>query len=145
MSWRANVMLASSLGIVSMFFGTGIAYFGFWLVLPFAGLEFALVLYCLSATYRRLGFTEVISVGDSMVVVEKGHDKPEKTVELLRAWIRLQFDDPPSCFDVGKLQLKAAGQFHEIGGNLSKEDKRLLHRELSLCLDTDEPRLQLIS
>ncbi len=145
MSWRANVMLAASLGVVSMMFSIGIAWFGFWLVLPFAGLEFALVLYCLSATYRRLGFMEVISVGDSTVVVEKGYDKPEKTVELLRAWIRLQFDDPPSCFDVGKLQLKAAGQLHEIGRSLSKEDKRLLHRELSFCLDKDEPRLQLIS
>lgn len=144
-SWRANVLLAASLGCVSMLFGAGIAFFGLWLVLPFAGLEFLLVLACLGATYRRLGYMEVISVEEDAVIIESGYDKPEKTVELLRAWIRLQFDDPASCFEVGTLRLQAAGQSHEIGRSLSKEEKRRLYQEVLMCLQTDEPRLQLIS
>lgn len=144
-SWRANVMLAASLGLVSGIFGIAIAWFGYWLVLPFAGLEFLLVLWCLGHVYKRLGFMEVVTIGESTVVIEWGHQKPDKTVELLRAWTQVKFDDPPSCFDVGTLSLCSTGQSYEIGQSLSKQEKRKLYRDLVRCLQADTPRLRLIS
>ena len=144
-TWRANVLLASAVGCASLFFGIGIAFFGYWLVLPFAGLEFVFVLVCLGKTYRRLGYMEVISIGDNTVVIESGHEKPDKTVELIRAWTQVRFEDPPSCFDVGKLVLQSTGQSYEIGSCLAKEEKRKLYREMVAGLQADEPRLRLIS
>ena len=145
MSWRANVLLASSLGGLSAVFGGIIATEGFWMVLPFAGLEFLLVYFCLSKAYKRLGYMEVISkVGDKLVV-ESGYDKPVATSELPSHWTKVQFDDPPSAFEVGRLRLKCSGQSLEIGQALNKEEKRMLYKEVLHCLRVDQPRLKLIS
>lgn len=145
MSWRANVLLAASLGALSAVFGGIVAVEGFWLVLPFAGLEFLVVFFCLSKAYKRLGYTEVISkVGDS-IVVESGYDKPVASSELPSHWTRVQFDDPPSAFEVGRLRLQCSGQSLEIGQALNKEEKRMLHKELLHCLSIDQPQLKLIS
>ncbi len=145
MSWRANVWLAASLGGLSAVFGGIIATEGFWMVLPFAGLEFLLVFFCLSKAYKRLGYMEVISrIGDKLVV-ESGYDKPIASSELPSDWTRVQFDDPPSAFDVGRLRLKCSGQSLEIGQVLNKEEKRMLYKEVLHCLRVDQPQLRLIS
>jgi uncharacterized membrane protein len=145
MSWRANVILAASLGAVSSIFGAGIAWVGYWMVLPFAGLEFLVVLYCLGRAYRKLSYMEVLSVSDSTLLIESGHDKPDTRVELPRHWVKVVFDDPASNFDVGKLELQSSGRKLEIGRLLNKEEKRKLHDELLHCLNFEETRLRLIS
>ncbi len=145
MSWRANVLLAASLGAVSAIFGGGIALFGFWLVLPFAGLEFLLVVYCLSVAYRKLGFTEVISLEEAFVIVESGYRHPDNRVELSRHWARLEFDNPSSLFEVGTLVIRAGNRSLEVGHLLNKEDKIKLHRELQLELGMDSSTLRLMS
>jgi len=115
------------------------------MVLPFAGLEFLLVFFCLSKAYKRLGYTEVISrIGDN-IVVESGYDKPVASSELPSHWTRVQFDDPPSAFEVGRLRLKCSGQSLEIGQSLSKEEKRMLYKEVMHCLRVDQPQLRVIS
>lgn len=139
------MLLAASLGAVSAIFGAGIAWVGYWMVLPFAGLEFLLVLFCLGRAYRKLCYMEVLSVHESTLTVESGHDKPDTRVELPRHWVKVIFDDPASCFDVGKLVLQSSGRTLEIGRLLNKEEKRKLHDELLLCLNFEEPRLRLIS
>ena len=145
MSWNANVLLAASLGAVSLLFGGGIAMFGLWLVLPFAGLEFLFVLYCLGRTYRKLGFTEVISVEESVLVIETGYDSPQTTTEFSRHWTRIEFDDPESLFEMGTLQLTCGGRKLELGRLLSKTEKRQLHKEIKRCLGADRPELKLVS
>ncbi len=145
MSWRANVVLAASLGAVSAIFGAGIAWFGFWMVLPFAGLEFLLVIFCLGRAYRKLGFTEVISLRGDNVVIETGYNQPDNTMELPRHWSKLKFDNPSSLFETGTLQIIANGRSMELGRLLNKEEKRELHRELQRAVRTDMPRLRLIS
>jgi len=145
MSWRANVILAASLGAASSIFGAGIAWVGYWMVLPFAGVEFLIVLLCLGKAYKKLCYTEVLSVHESMLLVESGHDKPDTRIELPRHWVKVVFDDPASCFDVGKLVLQSSGRKLEIGKLLNKEEKRKLHDELLHCLNFEEPKLRLIS
>lgn len=145
MSWRANVILAASLGAVSSIFGAGIAWVGYWMVLPFAGLEFLIVLVCLGKAYKKLSFMEVLSIQESTLLVESGHDKPDTRVELPRPWVKVLFDDPASNFDVGTLVLQSNGQTLEIGKLLNKEEKRKLHVELLHCLNFEEPKLRLIS
>lgn len=145
MSWRANVILAASLGAVSVLFGGGIAMFGLWLVLPFAGMEFLVVLYCLGRTYKKLGFTEVISFGESILTVESGFDSPQTTVEFLRHWTIVEFDDPQSNFEVGTLKLLCGGRSLELGRLLSKKEKRQLYTELQQCLRFEQTKLRLVS
>lgn len=145
MSWRSNVLLAASLGALSAIFGGVIATAGFWMVLPFAGLEFLVVFYCLSKAYKRLGYTEVISKLGDKLLVESGYDNPVMTSELPSHWTKVQFDDPPSAFEMGRLSLQCSGQSLEIGQALNKEEKRMLYREILHCMSVDEPQLRLIS
>lgn len=145
MSWRANVMLASSLGAVSALFGGGIAMYGFWLVLPFAGLEFLVVIYCLGRAYKKLGYTEVISVQEATLLVETGFDKPDSVTELPKHWTRVEFDNPASAFEVGKLTLQSGRRTLEVGRLLNKEEKQKLYDELQRCLGNKQPKLRLIS
>lgn len=145
MSWRANVVLAASLGAVSAIFGGGIAWFGFWMILPFAGLEFLLVIFCLGKAYKKMGFTEVISLRVNSVVIETGYDKPDKTIELPRQWTKLEFNNPSSLFEMGTLKIMASGRSVELGRLLNKEEKRDLHRELQKELRMEIPKLRLIS
>ena len=109
------MVLAASLGAVSSIFGAGIAWVGYWMVLPFAGLEFLIVLFCLGRTYRKLSYMEVLSIHESTLLVETGHDKPDTRVELPRHWVKVLFEDPASSFDVGKLVLQSSGRNLEIG------------------------------
>ncbi len=145
MSWNANVLLAAALGAVSLLFGGGIAIFGLWLVLPFAGLEFLAVLYCLGRTYRKLGYTEVISVRESTLVVESGFDSPQASSEFSRHWTRIEFDDPESLFETGTLKLACGRRSLELGRLLSKTEKRQLNVELQRCLGAERPELRLVS
>jgi len=145
MSWRANVILAASLGALSAVFGGVIAAFGFWMVLPFAGMEFLLVFFCLSKAYKRLGYTEVISRMGDKLLIESGYDKPVATSEMPSHWTQVKFEDPPSAFDVGRLSLQCSGKSLEIGQALNKEEKRMLYKEVLHCLRMDEPKLRLIS
>ncbi len=145
MSWRANVLLAASLGGLSAVFGGVIASFGFWMVLPFAGLEFLMVYFCLSKAYRRLGYTEVISMVGDKLLVESGYNKPVMTSELPSHWTKVKFADPSSAFEVGTLSLQCSGKSLEIGRALGKEDKRLLYTEVLRCLHLDESKLRLVS
>lgn len=145
MSWRANVLLAASLGAVSALFGGGIAMYGLWLVLPFAGLEFLVVMICLNQAYRKMGYTEVISVQESTLLVESGYNKPDSAVELSRYWTQIEFDDPSSSFEMGTLKLRSSGQCLELGRLLNKIEKRELHDQLQRCLGLKETKLRLIS
>ncbi len=144
-SWRANVLLAASLGAVSALFGGGIAMVGYWLVLPFAGLEFLVVMFCLKQAYRKMGYTEVISVQESVLLVEAGYNKPDSAVELPRHWTKVEFDDPSSSFEMGTLKLRASGQSLELGRLLNKVEKRELYNQLQQCLGLKETKLRLIS
>jgi len=145
MSWRANVILAACIGATSLVFGGVIASFGFWMVLPFAGLEFLLVVFCLGRAYQKLGYMEVISRKGDTLLVESGFDRPVKTSELPSHWTEVKFEDPPSAFDVGRLMLQSSGKSLEIGQALGKEEKRVLYREVLHCLRFDQPDLRLIS
>ena len=144
-SWRANVLLAASLGAVSALFGGGIALHGFWLVLPFAGLEFLAVMFCLDRVYRKMGYTEVISIGESTLLIEAGYNKPDTSVEMSRHWTQIEFDDPPSSFEVGSLRLRSSGKSVELGRLLNKIEKRDLFEQLQLSLGLKDTKLRLVS
>ena len=144
-SWRANVILAASLGAVSALIGGGMAMYGFWIVMTFAGLEFLFVMFCLSKVYRKMGYTEVISIQESTLVVEAGFDKPDSAIELSRHWTQIVFDDPASLFEVGTLKLQSSGHCLEVGRLLNKSEKRDLYEELQRCLGLKQTKLRLIS
>ncbi len=59
MSWRANLYLAASLGVICMGVAIALATYGLWMVIPFAGAEVILIVVCLYLTLKRLSRKEM--------------------------------------------------------------------------------------
>lgn len=134
MSWKANLWLASALGVVLMSIALALSTQGFWLVIPFAGAEAILVFYCLYLTVKRLARKEVITVEGDAVKLEWGESVPDKQVDLPRHWARLKYHCPESEFEVGVLEVAAHGRRYALGRALGRTEKRTLYKKLKLWL-----------
>ncbi len=135
MSWRANLWLAASLGVVCMGIAIAMAFFGFWMIIPFAGAEVLFVLFCLYWTLRRLSRKEVITVQPDVIRLEWGYKVPEQTVQLPRQWSTLRYDCPESLFEVGEITLGAHGKRYILGKSLGRDEKKSLYTALKTALD----------
>jgi len=141
LSWRESMVFVTAvallLGVVSAVF----AIKGYWMILPFAGLEVAALAYC---TYRvaDAGFRcEVISMDASQVVVEKGRQRrgaserggPESRISFPRAWARVELSKHRGWYP-DRLTISASGTRVELGGFLADEEKQQLAGELKRLL-----------
>ena len=131
MSWRANMYLAGAVAVVCL--GTAIvwAFFGFWVVLPFAGAEVIFVTWCLHTTVRKLSVKEVITISENEIKVEWGRTGPQQSVKLPRHWTRLAYSCSENPFEVGDLMVCAYGKSYALGSSLGRSEKRELFTELN--------------
>lgn len=130
MSWKGNLYIAAGISVVCFTIAAVFAFFGLWMVIPFAGLEVIFVTYCLYWTARRLSRKEIITVDERVITLEWGYNQPEVSVILPRHWSRLNYLQPKTAFDVGDLSLSAYGKRYALGASLGREEKRRLYREL---------------
>lgn len=143
LSWRESLLFVTAvsllLGLVSAVF----AVRGYWMILPFAGLEVAALAYC---TYRvaHAGMRcEVISMDASQVIVEKGRQRcsdserggPESRVCFPRSWTRVELRKHGSWYP-DKLLLSSSGVDVELGAFLADDEKQQLAGELRRQLAT---------
>lgn len=142
LSWRHSMWF---IGVVSVVLGAvslAFALQGFWMILPFAGLEVAALIYC---TYivADAGFRcEVVTMNASEVVVEKGRQRrgqsrrggPDSRVKFPRAWARVKLADQRGWYPQ-RLLICASGNEVELGSFLADEEKQRLAGELKRLLD----------
>ena len=134
MSWKANLYLAASLGVICMGVALALATFGLWMVIPFAGLEIVFIIVCLYMTLKRLSHQEVITVDNEAIKLEWGYNQPDVTVNLPRRWSRLTYKCKDSVFEVGELSVSAHGKRYSLGSCLNREEKKALYSELQAAL-----------
>jgi uncharacterized membrane protein len=134
MSWRANLWLAASLGLIVGGIALVMAAHGLWLVVPFAGLEILFVVVCLYLTLRRMSRREVITVEEQAIRLEWGYTRPVQQVELPRQWSRLNYVCADSPFDCGELSVAAHGKTYALGQCLNKQEKKSLYGQLQAAL-----------
>ena len=134
MSWKANLYLAASLGVICMGVAIAMATFGLWMIIPFAGLEIIFIVVCLYLTLKRLSRQEVITVDSEAIKVEWGYSQPDVTVNLPRRWSRLSYHCKDSEFEVGELSVSAHGKRYVLGQCLNKKEKKALYGELKSAM-----------
>jgi uncharacterized membrane protein len=117
-------MCVLSFGIASLF-----AWRGYWMVLPFAGLEMLALGAGLWWSLRGNAYREVITIGNDRLLVEAGRRRPEQRWDFPRAWARLEFE-PETPSDHGHLWLTYAGARCEIGACLGEDDRAALARRI---------------
>jgi uncharacterized membrane protein len=96
---------------------------GFWPVLPFAGLEMALLAWALKATFDRRRETETITVSDEAVRVESVRRRLRSEVVFSRHWTQVTLRRPVSRLQPSRLTIESKGRELEVGRFLTEEER----------------------
>ena len=109
-----------SLAILCLGAATGFAVLGYWLILPFAGLEIAVLAWALASLRSRENNYETLTIDGDSVVLEWCAGRQKGRRELNRLWVRVVCD----CFAPGRncrLSVSSHGRNTEVGHYLSDE------------------------
>ncbi len=119
------------LWMCSVCFGIAIvfAWQGYWMVLPFAGLEMLALGAGLWWSLRGNAYREVIIFEPELIRIEIGRRRPEHRWGFPRAWTRLEFE-PETTADHSHLWLAYAGVRCEVGACLGEDDRVALARRI---------------
>lgn len=100
-------------------------YYGIPLVLPFAGLEIAL----LWAAFYYVAWTgqlrEVIRLTPRRLIIEKGRHGPEQRHEYERAWVSIHLDEERG-WHPSRLHIRSHGKAADVGSFLTDGERRAL-------------------
>ena len=128
--WRTTLWVYLALVVVSLGVASAFALAGFWPVLPFAGVELALLGIALYVTARRGRYREVVRVRGGTVEIEKGYDGPRERWRFERAWTRVALRKARQRLHPARLVLCCRGVTVEVGAFLTDDDRAALAREL---------------
>ncbi|HEX5802895.1 MAG TPA: DUF2244 domain-containing protein [Azospira sp.] len=133
----ALIVAIVAIAAVSGGIATAFAAFGAWPVLPFAGLEIAVLGGALHHLQRHAGDEERLELDADRIRLTRIHGGRRECHEFSRYWARLrideQRDEAPGAARC-RLLLRAHGREVEIGRALSSPQKKKLAAELSTRL-----------
>lgn len=121
MGWMCVV----SFGIAGLW-----AWQGYWMILPFAGLEMAALAGGLYWSMRHNGYREVIEVGGERITIEAGHHAPERRWSYQRAWTQVRLLEGPYRNSPTRLMLGSHGQYCVLGQCLSNAERSAVAERL---------------
>ncbi len=107
---------------------------GFWPVLPFAGLEIAVLGACMYQVMLSGRDTEVVRVSGSTVAVEKGRDKPVERWEFERAWATVALQRARHRWYPSRLVIRSHGREVGIGDFLNEDERARLAGDLKRAI-----------
>jgi uncharacterized membrane protein len=143
-SWRQSMVFLAAISVPLLLIATVLATRGFWMILPFAGLEIAALFACIYVVSHACRRCEVVSIGESLVTVEKGRERgrdgasggPDHTTQFARGWVRVELADGGSALYPHRLWIGASGRRVEIGEFLVDDERVELATELHRLLST---------
>ena len=97
---------------------------GFWPVLPFAGLELALLAWALNASLARRFYRQTITVTEADVSVESRERSRHAQVVFPRHWAQVKLRRPATRLHPSRLTIESHGRQCELGSFLTEEERR---------------------
>ena len=142
LSWRQSMIFLGAIAVPLLLVSVVLATRGFWLVLPFAGLELAALFAAIYIVSHAAQRCEIVSIGESIVTIEKGRDRgrcpekggPQQRVEFARGWVKVELSASTGRWYPKKLWIGASGRRVEIAEFLVEEEKTELAAELHRLL-----------
>ncbi len=115
---------------------------GYWPVLPFAGLELALLGFALGASLKRRHHVQTVDIDDAEIRITTRSPGGELATQFSRHWARVTLRDPQG-WRPGRLLVESHGRVCEIGAFLTEEERRALGRRLAALVGStgDSPPL----
>lgn len=127
-------LVFGSIVAVSFVFGAVFAARGFWLVLPFVGLELLAVAAAFICYGRHAADFERIEIDGGVLRIER-HDGTEiEQRELPAPWARVELREAGGWMRGLRLELCAGAQRIEVGRHLPESRRRVLASELRQAL-----------
>ena len=121
-SWRENLHFIRVFALISVLVSALFVYKGLYLVLPFSGLEVALLSLALYLVYKHYSICQIIYFTQDSVIIESGIDHATERIEYQRFWSRFYIDHKgPQHIPI--LKIRSHDHVTEIGGFLSYADK----------------------
>ena len=136
LSWRGAVRIYAAIATCCLGIGVLFAFYGYWPVLPFAGLEVLLLGIAFYRCLLRSQLREVITVSAEVVSVEKGRHQPQEHWECPRVWARVALQQAPIAWYPRRLTVAFQGRQVEIGQFLNEEERGVLAEELQQMIRT---------
>lgn len=112
-----------SVCIASLSIALPISLLGFWLVLPFAGLEIALLAWALRTSMARRHQRQTITISETVVVIEDVMPPQTRCVEFPRHWAQVRIRGGGSPLHPSRLTVESHGRRHEIGFFLNEQER----------------------
>lgn len=134
LSWQGSLIFFSSLLVISICIAVRFAALGFWMVLPFTGLEMLALGIGLYLVACRCYECEVISIADDSILIEKGRSYPQHRWTLGRGWARVVLERCPKRWYPSRLLIRSQGRAVEVGRFLHEEERERLAAELKRSL-----------
>ncbi|HKJ09243.1 MAG TPA: DUF2244 domain-containing protein [Gammaproteobacteria bacterium] len=126
---QARLFLALTFLVMAVFSALW-AFAGYWLVVPFSGLEFAALAGALWLSMRLSRYREVIAFEGDELIVEKGLYRAESRFVVKRAWARIGLERGDYRTSPKRLLVSASGRRCEIGSCLTDEEREALAKRL---------------
>lgn len=124
-SWQETRVAVLIICSTTMIIGLFWAFIGAWMVLPFSGLEAALVAWLFyrvcQSTYQR----QVITCSDDALLVQFGSRFPRRSWQLDRKRARVSLGEPRHALEGPTVVIADATHSIELGSFLNKDDKQL--------------------
>ena len=134
LSWRGSQFFFLSLCMISAAVAVPLAWMGFWLILPFAGLELCALWLVLYLVARRSQQREIIYITADSIRIEKGKHHVEQQWTLMRLWARVVLEQCPKQWYPSRLIIRSHGRAVEVGRFLNEDERQHLASELNRCL-----------
>ena len=113
-------IFAVSLGIAAVF----TLALGAWPIMPFAGLEMAVLGWALKVSLSRRHHREVITISERDVLVESRDGMNSVQVLFPRHWAQVKLRRPASRLHPSRLTIESHGRQCELGSFLTEEERR---------------------
>ena len=121
-TWRDNLLLMAALAVPSLLIAVIFAWFGAWLILPFAGLELLALGSALYYVNWKLQYRHVITLSADSVRIDKGHHFPRHSWQFSRQTTGLAITPEKHPWDGPELCLHDRNESVPLGEFLSRED-----------------------
>lgn len=129
LSSTGRTAVFGSLVLVSFAISSAFAFFGAWLVLPFAGVEMAVLYLAFRHMERHAGDFESIAIEGERVLVERWELGKVSRYEFNRYWANVVLEQPGRT---GKMRvaLRSHGREVEFGRHLTDEQREAVAKAL---------------
>ncbi|MBI3547217.1 MAG: DUF2244 domain-containing protein [Gammaproteobacteria bacterium] len=133
LSLRGMILLFAMVTVVIITIGVGFFLLGAWLVLPFAGLEIAVIGAVLYWLLRHADDHELIVIGATQVTVIRRRRGQEWRDDFQRYWVKVILERHHGWYP-SKLKMGSHGRLVVIGDELCDEAKLALLAQLNSAL-----------